>query len=766
MNKLHKGIIWGLILVAPFWFGVWLAFSATYYVIDLPATGCADNNVASATVDGTDYNPTDEDCDGGGSSSYFSTIADINAAAATLEPGDTISFNKGGIWREQLTVPESGTEGNPYTFTSHGTGDDPIISGADTPSWTEEALSGNANLNTNTEALGSWSKTRATTGDNVASPLAPDGTQTVEGLISSVDDNTHNINQEVAVSPETQYTFSVYVYPGDKTWIELVMMDFDVGWGYVDSGGSWFDIENGALGATQFGLDARNISDVGGGWYRCSISYTTNASQVHSLVQIFSAEGNSDSSFQGDATTVDTYAWGAKTEQSATTTVYQAFTGYYSSHSVDPNQVLEDTSRLVESEDQGLFPGQFWFDNGNNRVYVRTSGDDNPSGYTFEISQRDYCFYGNGKSYINIDGIALRNADEENLKNQAGSNWIINDLDTQYAWGAGIFLWGTAAETGVDDCIIQNSTAMYNGSTGFYAGNYGLNGQILNNTASYNCIADSYDTNAGIKIWSGPTPDPVRDNLSGWTVAYNQSDHNGDGTTFRGAGIWLDFTNSNIVKFNRVFDNYLVGIWAEKCSGTQIFNNVVYNHTSSHISNSGRGIQVGMSDRDEYTVEDNLVYNNTVYNSRQGLVLFGRSGGVGVLQNNEFINNICLLNSIDDIYRDENGVGSGNIWQYNSFGVEPIDINWDGSAYTTYDAWETAYGGTTNSVETDPLFTNAAGGDFTLQAGSPACRGGTYLSGYTTKWKWGQTDPLTLITIEDALSIGAYACPKGTVLGQ
>ena len=106
-------------------------WGATYYVIDLPATGCADNNVASATVDGTDYNPTDEDCNGGGSDSYYTTIADVNAAAATTEPGDFISFNKGGVWREQLTVPESGSNGSPITYTSHGTGDAPIISGAD-----------------------------------------------------------------------------------------------------------------------------------------------------------------------------------------------------------------------------------------------------------------------------------------------------------------------------------------------------------------------------------------------------------------------------------------------------------------------------------------------------------------------------------------------------------------------------------------------------------------------------------------------------------
>jgi hypothetical protein len=121
------------VALLPCWVG-----ATTYYVIDLPATGCADNNPASATVDGTNYNPIDEDCDGGGSDSYYTTIADLNNAAATTVPGDTISFNKGGTWRESLLIPESGTNGNPITYTSHGTGDAPIINGGTAiATWTQ-----------------------------------------------------------------------------------------------------------------------------------------------------------------------------------------------------------------------------------------------------------------------------------------------------------------------------------------------------------------------------------------------------------------------------------------------------------------------------------------------------------------------------------------------------------------------------------------------------------------------------------------------------
>ena len=54
---------------------------------------------------------------------------------------DFVYFNKGCTWREQLTVPSSGSAGNVITFGSYGTGAAPIINGYlaknSTGDWTE-----------------------------------------------------------------------------------------------------------------------------------------------------------------------------------------------------------------------------------------------------------------------------------------------------------------------------------------------------------------------------------------------------------------------------------------------------------------------------------------------------------------------------------------------------------------------------------------------------------------------------------------------------
>jgi len=67
----------------------------------------------------------------------WKTINKVNNSS--FNPGDSILFKRGEEWREQLTVPSSGSPGNPITFGAYGYGDDPIISGADlVTTWGDE----------------------------------------------------------------------------------------------------------------------------------------------------------------------------------------------------------------------------------------------------------------------------------------------------------------------------------------------------------------------------------------------------------------------------------------------------------------------------------------------------------------------------------------------------------------------------------------------------------------------------------------------------
>jgi parallel beta-helix repeat protein len=105
--------------------------SGNIYYVD---NTIADINVASATPDCTTYNPSTFVC-GTGSAIAFATVADIDAKA--FNPGDTILFRRGEIWREQLMDIQgghmsNGSIGEPITYSSFGDSASPlpIISGA------------------------------------------------------------------------------------------------------------------------------------------------------------------------------------------------------------------------------------------------------------------------------------------------------------------------------------------------------------------------------------------------------------------------------------------------------------------------------------------------------------------------------------------------------------------------------------------------------------------------------------------------------------
>ena len=91
-------------------------WATTYYVDDCVTVG-SDLNKGTST------------------STPWLTINKVNTSK--FNPGDSILFQSTCTWREQLTVPSSGTAGSPITFGAYGTGEQPIISGANLfTSWT------------------------------------------------------------------------------------------------------------------------------------------------------------------------------------------------------------------------------------------------------------------------------------------------------------------------------------------------------------------------------------------------------------------------------------------------------------------------------------------------------------------------------------------------------------------------------------------------------------------------------------------------------
>jgi parallel beta-helix repeat protein len=109
----------------------------------------------SFSVNATDYfvsNLTGSDVNAGTTlCAPWQTIAKVNSSS--FNPGDRIFFKRGEEWREQLTIPSSGTSGNVITFSAYSTGADPIINGADLKTgWTARGGMTNVWVTTATNA--------------------------------------------------------------------------------------------------------------------------------------------------------------------------------------------------------------------------------------------------------------------------------------------------------------------------------------------------------------------------------------------------------------------------------------------------------------------------------------------------------------------------------------------------------------------------------------------------------------------------------------
>ncbi|MBU1043378.1 MAG: hypothetical protein KJ915_03145 [Candidatus Omnitrophica bacterium] len=108
------------ILIILFLFLTTISYAATYYV---DQTGGLDTN------------------NGISNSTPWKSLVKVVAfdKVTGFLPGDNISFKKGEKWRETLQCWSSGEAGKYITYTSYGSGDEPIIDGSDiVADWTDE----------------------------------------------------------------------------------------------------------------------------------------------------------------------------------------------------------------------------------------------------------------------------------------------------------------------------------------------------------------------------------------------------------------------------------------------------------------------------------------------------------------------------------------------------------------------------------------------------------------------------------------------------
>jgi len=150
-----------------------------------------------------------------------------------------------------------------------------------------------------------WSKIRSTISTDQT--LAPDGTNTADKIIPTVDNNTHRCDQAITLTNSAVYTLSFYAKEGGYNCIRASIGQTGLTFGSLAS----FNLNTETVSITGTVRDAQ-IKSIANDWYRCSITMDTGTTD-----RIVIGIGNNDSySFAGD-TTSGVFMWGAMVSEGA-----------------------------------------------------------------------------------------------------------------------------------------------------------------------------------------------------------------------------------------------------------------------------------------------------------------------------------------------------------------------------------------------------------------------------------------------------------------
>jgi len=204
---------------------------------------------------------------------------------------------------------------------------------------------------------GYWSKFRATVTANATT--APDGTTTTDALFETTDTGAHLVTRSISGDGSLETTLSVYVKPNGRDWVCFLSTNP----ASTAAVGAYFNLtDSGSIGttvATNGTSVSRSITNVGGGIYRLTQTFTHNSGHTVGVgTQIIVASADNTISYAGDVTK-GIYIWGAQLEQrsavsSYTPTTTQPITLYQPTLLTAPSGVARFDHNPTTTESLGL----------------------------------------------------------------------------------------------------------------------------------------------------------------------------------------------------------------------------------------------------------------------------------------------------------------------------------------------------------------------------------------------------------------------------
>ena len=750
--------------------------AGTIYYVDNIIT---DTHTASATPDCTNYNTTTYTCSGG-SASAFATIADINAFS-TLQPGDSVLFRKGQTWREQLTVPSSGSSGNPITFGAYGSGDKPIISGSSLASsgWTYDAVgyvidgtnaisvsTDYANAGTHSMEIyfaGTGTKTYAqTTFSNQTDLYAQISFYLPAGTTNAAAYNS--FPTLLIYSGSTQVAWAGFGSKADASKFNILSyLNGSVlysGTANEVSTGAWHILKihwvkgTGADGGMQVWLDGTSKAS---NFTKDETSYNINDIEVG---QDCSGYGSGSELTTGKAIYIDSVKVGTtdggtniftsdlETETNNFNVEFGQGIGVANvwNHAVTaapPDVYFNGVKGTLQASKAACTSAGYWYATASVLSVYSTS--DPAAAYT--NPGIEYPTIANGiivissKDYITLNGLRITGG--------TGStpNGMINVSSSNYAT--------------IQNCTVDTSSSIVYGTALDQSTHATVTNNVFHdtlNTALYFRRDSTYPTVSYNEIYNIGLIDQNGDNAAmmfgggsaGWQGIDNALvEHNyihDIGVSCPGAGhshsqtVVFDRSDNSIFRYNYISNSNKGGVslggdgLSDILDGAQIYYNIFVKTPNGVLhTNPGSAAAIGFHDAKNVKVYNNVIYNAITPasgNKWGDAPFYAYYTALGATMSGNIIKN-NIVHTVTGAYRRQIAIGAdtgvtiNNNDYYDAAGLVMV---YGANTYYSLSTWTAGTTFDTNSISSDPLFVSTVTPDFHLQSTSPAINVGTNVS--------------------------------------
>ncbi len=397
-----------------------------------------------------------------------------------------------------------------------------------------------------------------------------------------------------------------------------------------------------------------------------------------------------------------------------------------------------------------------------NVIYVWCTGGADPNTRQMEVSRRSRCILVEAVSNITIQNVKIQYASLLGIdivacgisstcaSGASAGNIIIKNctvtkcggvwFDAPYNYHLGN---GIQFANGVSNCRVENCAISDIFDSGFtpqvYSNGQNMSGISIYNTTIERCgfagveiaALDNLGTTGSIsnvtvekvnvsssgKGWSGDRSNEypemqgigIKIHADTGSTLTNVKVEQSSVTDCKGHAVWLyGYTGTVTINRTKIFNNDGNGIAAMDIRSGLSLKLIL---TSSLIYNNPVGLHFNVLHSQGYSL-----YNNTFYNNNIGLSLHNTNGTARIKNN--------IFSDSANVHLYCPTPGSDIAFDYNSYKAGGNFMSYNGTTYADLSAFISGTGTIyeANGIQNNPVFTNAASGDFSLQSSS-LCRG-------------------------------------------